>query len=98
MKSITGGPSKTLWILKVLIRLLAEYEKSIKLLIEKLVKSDESISKYLEKLKDEIDSKRERKLSLINQPKMVNHISILHMKTPQEKLFHCLHLKEAWSM
>ena len=49
-------------------KIISEYENSIKLLIEKLVKSDESISKQLEKLKDDVDSKRERKLSLINQP------------------------------
>ena len=49
--------------------IITEYEKSIKLLIEKLVKGDESISKYLGELKDEIDSKRERKLSIINKPK-----------------------------
>ena len=49
--------------------IITEYEKSIKLLIEKLVKDDESISKYLGELKDEIDSKRERKLSIMNKPK-----------------------------
>ena len=49
-------------------KIISEYENSIKLLIEKLIKSDESISKQLEKLKDDVDSKRERKLSLINQP------------------------------
>lgn len=49
-------------------KIISEYENSIKLLIEKLVKSDESISKQLEKLKDDVDSKRERKLSLVNQP------------------------------
>ena len=48
--------------------IISEYENSIKLLIEKLVKSDESISKQLEKLEDDIDSKRKRKLSIINQP------------------------------
>jgi len=49
-------------------KIISEYENSIKLLIEKLVKSDESISKQLEKLKDDVDSKIERKLSIINQP------------------------------
>lgn len=49
-------------------KIISGYENSIKLLIEKLIKSDESISKQLEKLKDDVDSKRERKLSLINQP------------------------------
>lgn len=49
-------------------KIISEYENSIKLLLEKLVKSDESISKQLEKLKDDVDFKRERKLSIINQP------------------------------
>ena len=48
--------------------IIAEYENTIELLIEKLVKSDESISKQLEKLEDDIKSKRERKLSIINKP------------------------------
>ena len=48
--------------------IILEYENSIKLLIKKLVNNDESISKQLELLIDEIDSKRERKLSKINQP------------------------------
>ena len=48
--------------------IIAEYENNIKLLIEKLVKSDESISKKLVELEDDIKSKRERKLSIINQP------------------------------
>ena len=47
---------------------ISEYENSIKLLIKKLVNDDESISKQLEILKDEINSKRERKLAIINQP------------------------------
>ena len=49
-------------------KIISEYENSIKLLLEKLVKSEESISKQLEKLEDDIDSKRKRKLSIINQP------------------------------
>ena len=78
--------------------IIAEYEKNIKLLIKKLIKSDESISQQLEILKDDIDSKiKGNYLKLIN-PKMVNHILISHTKTPKEKLFHYLHLKEAWSM
>ena len=48
--------------------IISKYENSIKLLIKKLVKSDESISKQLEKLEDDLDTKRERKLSIINQP------------------------------
>ena len=48
--------------------IIVEYENSIKLLIEKLVKSDESISKKLGELEDDIKSKRERKLSIINKP------------------------------
>ena len=48
--------------------IISEYENSIKLLIKKLINDDESISKQLEILKDEIDSKRERKLSIINKP------------------------------
>ena len=48
--------------------IISEYENSIKLLIKKLVNDDESISKQLEILTDEIDSKRERKLSIINKP------------------------------
>ena len=48
--------------------IISEYENTIKLLIKKLVNDDESISKQLEILKDEIDSKRERKLSIINKP------------------------------
>lgn len=47
---------------------ISEYENNIKLLIKKLVNDDESISKQLEILTDEIDSKRERKLSIINKP------------------------------
>tara|TARA_B100000963_G_scaffold118332_1_gene102992 strand:+ start:824 stop:2089 length:1266 start_codon:yes stop_codon:yes gene_type:complete len=47
---------------------ISEYENSIKLLIINLVKDDESISKQLEILKDEIDSRIERKLSIINKP------------------------------
>jgi len=48
--------------------IISEYENSIKLLIKKLVNDDESISKQLEILKDEIESKSERKLSIINKP------------------------------
>ena len=48
--------------------IISEYENSIKLLIKKLVNDYESISKQLEILKDEIESKRERKLSIINKP------------------------------
>ena len=47
---------------------ISEYENNIKLLIKKLVNDDESISKQLEILTDEIESKRERKLSIINKP------------------------------
>ena len=49
-------------------KIITEYENSIKMLIKKLIKSERSISKQLEELKDEIDSKRERKLSIINKP------------------------------
>lgn len=49
-------------------KIISEYENNIKLLLEKLVKSEESISKQLEQLEDDIDSKRKRKLSIINQP------------------------------
>ena len=48
--------------------IISQYEMSIKLLIKKLVNDDESISKQLEILTDEIESKRERKLSIINKP------------------------------
>ena len=48
--------------------IIAEYEKNIKFLIKKLIKSDKSISQELEYLRDDIDSKIERKLSKINQP------------------------------
>ena len=48
--------------------IISEYENSIKLLIKKLVNHDESISKQLEILKDEINTKKERKLSIINKP------------------------------
>ena len=73
-------------------KIITEYENSIKLLIEKLVKGDEYISKYLGELKDEINSKRERKLAIINQPKMVNHILISLTKIIQKNLFHRLRL------
>ena len=49
-------------------KIITEYENSIKMLIKKLIKSERSISKQLGELKDEIDSKRERKLSIINKP------------------------------
>ena len=48
--------------------IISEYENTIKLLIKKLVNDDESNSKQLEILKDEMDSKIERKLSIINKP------------------------------
>lgn len=47
---------------------ISQYENNIKLLIKKFVNDDESITKQLEILTDEIDSKRERKLSIINKP------------------------------
>lgn len=49
--------------------IISQYEKNIKLLIKKMVMDDKSTSEQLEILKDEIDSKIERKLSKINQPK-----------------------------
>ena len=49
-------------------KIISQYDMSIKLFIKKLINDDESISKQLEILTDEIESKRERKLSIINKP------------------------------
>ena len=72
-------------------KIITEYENSIKLLIEKLVKGDEYISKYLGELKDEINSKRERKLAIINQPQNGEPLISL-TKIIQKNLFHRLRL------
>ena len=77
--------SKTLWILTTFNDIISEYENNIKLLIKKLVNDDESISKQLEILEDEIESKSERKLSIINKPQNgESYIDFTYEKIPQE--------------